>query len=139
MKQAFWIPVAVGMTATRVFAGPDIAHYEYAIQNLNSHRSAAAFSVPIASGVTLSSIGFHDVDYHSGDGPGGVNYEGTDWSVTIGAGAVSWSTRTEDQNVLANALRWGTLYNFRFDADSPPTAVRPSGSIERAYPGRSPS
>ncbi len=107
-------------------------HYEYAIQNLNSHRSVAGFSVPIASGVTLSSIGFHDVDYHSGDGPGGVNYDGTDWSVTVGAGAVTWSTQTEDENVLANALRWGTLYNFRFDADSPPTAVTATIGLYRA-------
>jgi len=108
-------------------------HYEYAIQNLNSHRSSAAFCVPIAAGVTLSSIGFHDVDYHPGDGPGGVNYDGTDWSVSVGAGAVTWSTQTEDENVLANALRWGTLYNFRFDANAPPTAR--SGTLGLFKPG----
>ena len=28
MKQAVWIPVAVGMTATRVLAGPDVAACE---------------------------------------------------------------------------------------------------------------
>jgi hypothetical protein len=33
---------------------------------------------------------------------------------------LSWSTATFQQNPNANALRWGTLYNFRFDANQPP-------------------
>ena len=40
--------------------------YEYAVRNHNSHRSAASFSVP-ASGAGVSNVGFHDVDYHSGE------------------------------------------------------------------------
>ena len=95
-------------------------HYEYALHNLNSHRSAASFSVPVPAGVTLTGIGFHDVDYHSGDGNGSVTFDGTDWAVTVAGGAVTWSTQTEDADANANALRWGTLYNFRFDADTPP-------------------
>jgi hypothetical protein len=50
-------------------------HYEYAIQNLNSHRSVGSFSVPIANGVTTSNVGFHDVDSHSGE-----PYDLTDWA-----------------------------------------------------------
>ena len=36
--------------------------------------------------------------------------------------AVSWSTVPYSTNVNANAIRWGTTYNFRFDADQPPVA-----------------
>jgi hypothetical protein len=34
---------------------------------------------------------------------------------------VTWATQTFAENQSANALRWGTLYNFRFDASAPPT------------------
>ena len=33
---------------------------------------------------------------------------------------MSWATETFAQNQNANAIRWGTLYNFRFDSDRPP-------------------
>ena len=95
--------------------------YEYALHNQNSDRSAGAFSVPVATGVTVSNLGFHDVDYHSGDGIGYVTQDGTDWLVTIGVSSVEWATESFSRDANANALRWGTLYNFRFTADSPPT------------------
>ncbi|MGE4198328.1 MAG: hypothetical protein AB7G11_14530, partial [Phycisphaerales bacterium] len=82
-------------------------------------------------GVMVTNIGFHDVDYHSGDGPGNVNFSGTDWTASKINGEVSdgtplvWSTETFAQNQSANALRWGTLYNFRFDANVMPK----SGSV----------
>ncbi len=54
-------------------------------------------------------------------------FDGTDWSaVDTGAGEnrrIKWFTQTYDENINANALRWGTLYNFRFDADSPPVSA----------------
>jgi hypothetical protein len=96
-------------------------HYEYALFNLNSDRSIRAFEVPKGNGVTLSNIAFHDVAYHDGDGPGNVNFDGTDWAVSNGGASIGWSTSTFAQNPSANALRWGTLYNFRFDANMPPS------------------
>lgn len=102
--------------------------YEYAIFNLNSHRSARSFSVPVPQGITVSDIGFHDVDYHSGE-----PYDGTDWVGVHENGAVTWSTQSYDENPNANALRWGTLYNFRFDADAPPAAT--TATIELFRPG----
>ncbi|MHC4415721.1 MAG: hypothetical protein ACYS0G_10585 [Planctomycetota bacterium] len=110
-------------------------HYEYALYNMNSHRSARALTVPVGSGVTVTDAGFHDVSYHSGDGIGGVNYDDTDWPVAIGAGEVAWSTDTFEANPNANALRWGTLYNFWFDADAPPAAVVATVGLFRARPG----
>ncbi len=103
---------------------PGTWHYEYALQNLNSDRSVRAFSLPVG-GAMLTNLGFHDVDYHSGDGIGNVTTLGTDWAVTNTAGTLAWATDTFAVNQNANALRWGTLYNFRFDANVPPT----SGSI----------
>ena len=58
------------------------------------------------------------MDYHSGE-----PYVDTDWTITVdnGAGLVSWSSETYAVNPNANALRWGTMYNFWFDADKEPT------------------
>lgn len=93
-------------------------HYEYAAYNLCSHRSAQSFSVPLPSGATVSNIGFHDVDYHSGE-----PFDGTDWPATVSGAAIAWETQTYATNQNANALRWGTLYNFRFDADAAPVVT----------------
>lgn len=95
-------------------------HYEYAVQNLTSDRGIGSFEVALAPGVAVSSPGFHDVAYHSGDGLGNVNFDGTDWPVTLEAGAIRWETQPFAENPAANALRWGTLYNFRFEADAAP-------------------
>jgi hypothetical protein len=101
--------------------------YEYAIQNINSHRSARSFSVPAGSCGTVSSIGFHDVFYHSGE-----VYDGTDWPGAANDESVTWSTSTEAQNPNANALRWGTLYNFRFISNMPPQAATATLGLFRA-------
>jgi hypothetical protein len=91
-------------------------HYEYALYNMNSDRAAGRLFLAITEGVNVSNIGFGDVDYHSGE-----IYDGTDWeSFGPEGGSLSWSTVSFDENPDANALRWGTTYNFRFDADGPP-------------------
>jgi hypothetical protein len=108
-------------------------HYEYAIYNMNSHRAARSFTVPVGANAVISNAGFHDVDYHSGDGEGGITFDGTDWSFAVGGGQASWSSETFAQNPNANALRWGTLYNFRFDANQPPVDV--SATIGLFRPG----
>ena len=98
-------------------------HYEYALHNMNSDRSIRAFSIPIPSGVAVTNIGFNDVAYLGGDGNGGVNFDGTDWVGAVSGGALTWSTQTFAANNNANALRWGTTYNFRFDANTAPQNV----------------
>ncbi len=102
--------------------------YEYALQNVTSQRAVRSFTVPIPPGTTILQTGFHDVDYHSGE-----PFDGTQWSVTVGADAVTWSTQSYDVDPNANALRWGTLYNFRFEADVPPG--RKGGTLVLFRPG----
>ncbi len=95
-------------------------HYEYALYNMNSHRSAGVFTVPTTPDTEVDATGFHDVDHHSGE-----PFDGTDWPAEVDAvgGTVSWSTTDFATDENANALRWGTLYNFRLDAGTPPGPV----------------
>lgn len=103
--------------------GPTPYHYEFALDNLNSNRGARLFSLPIPNGVNVANIGFHDTGYHDGDGNVlGTDYDGTDWTSSLSGGVLSWSCPDEATNANANALRWGNMWNFRFDADQPPIA-----------------
>jgi hypothetical protein len=103
------------LSAKATSLGGGVYHYEYALQNLTNHRAGQSFRVPIPPGTIVTNVGFHDVDYHSGD-----PYDGTDWTPTVGLTFVRWTTQSYDVNPNANALRWGTLYNFRFDANVAP-------------------
>jgi hypothetical protein len=108
--------------------------YEYAVHNLNSHRSGQSFSVPVPTGVTLSGVGFKDIPYHSGD-----PYLGTDWTPTQAGGAMTWAGGTFASNPNSNALRFATLYNFWFVADRPPVAATGSIGLFRPGTGTAPS
>ncbi len=118
----------VGMVAYKVTnPSPGVWHYEYAIYNENLDRAIQSFSVPLGSGGTLSNIGFHAPPQHpgwSGDGTvGNTGFSGTPWTPTQTASTMTWSTETFAQNPNANAIRWGTMYNFRFDSNRPPQTV----------------
>jgi hypothetical protein len=90
--------------------------YDYAVFNINSDRAGGSVTVPIPAGTTVTNVGFHDVPYHSGE-----PYDNTDWVSNVSATAVTWSSpQTFAQNPNSNALRWGTMYNFWFDADRAP-------------------
>lgn len=101
--------------------------YEYAVHNATSHRGARSFTVPVAPGVDIDEIGFHDVDHHSGE-----PWDGTDWPAAVGAGGVTWQTDTEAADPDANALRFATTYNFWFEADRPPAPVAATLGLFRA-------
>jgi hypothetical protein len=104
--------------------------YEYAIQNLNSDRSGQSFTIPLPSGVTISNVGFRDVNYHSGD-----PYSGTDWTSTVTSSSIKWETQTYAANQNANALRFSTMYNFWFDANSGPSTSNPASTLGLFKPG----
>ena len=99
-------------------------HYEYALYNQNLDRSIQSFSVPLGPGVNISNIGFHAPRQEPGwanDGTfNNLGYSSTPWNVTQDASSITWNTETLAQNQNANAIRFGTLYNFRFDADQAP-------------------
>lgn len=107
----------------RFFAGAKVSdngdgtwRYEYAVYNLNSHQAAGEFSVEVGNGVTISNVGFHSPPYHSGE-----NQDTTPWEHEITADSITWSTtETHAENPNANAIRWGSMHNFWFDADGPP-------------------
>jgi len=90
-------------------------HYEIAVQNYNSDRAGHGLTVDAPPGVEVTTVGFHDVDYHSGE-----PFDNTDWSHQRLADGLRWAGEPYADNVNANALRWGTLYNVRFQSDRPP-------------------
>jgi hypothetical protein len=105
--------------------GGGMWHYEYALFNMNLDRAIQSFSVPLGPGVNVSNIEFHAPPQHPGwahDGTqGDAGYSSTPWDVdTTVPNFITWSTETFATNQNANAIRWGTLYNFRFDADQGP-------------------
>lgn len=85
--------------------------YEYAVYNMNSTRGASAFSIPNSAGVSVTNLGFHDIEYHSGE-----PIDNLDWNSQVTSNSIRWSLDANSNN----ALRWGSLYNFRFTANAAP-------------------
>ena len=106
---------------------PEVWHYEYALYNENLDRAIQSFSVPLGLGANISNIGFHAPPQEPGwpnDGTfNNQGYSSAPWTVTQAPDSITWNTETFAQNQNANAIRWGTLYNFRFDADQPPQSA----------------
>jgi hypothetical protein len=106
---------------------PGVWHYEYAVYNQNIDRAIQSFSVPLGNGATISNIGFHAPPQQPGwtfDGTlNNAGFSNAPWTQTQTSSAMTWNSETFAQNQNANALRWGTLYNFRFDSNRPPQNV----------------
>lgn len=95
--------------------GDGTYRYDYAVHNQNSDLNVGSFSVPAAG--SISDHYFNDVDHH--DGPDGL-ISGDDWAPVEGANSITWSTDAFIGNPNANAIRWGTMYNFSFVSDAAP-------------------
>ena len=102
-------------------------HYDYALYNMNLDRAIQSFSVPLGAGVNISNIDFHAPPQEPGWANDGTfnnqGYSSTPWTVTQAGSSITWNSETFAQNQNANAIRFGTLYNFRFDADQSPQNV----------------
>jgi hypothetical protein len=108
----------IGSKATDL--GNGMWHYEYAVLNLNSDRNGGTFSVPVPASAIVTNIGFHCPKYHSGDGVDNINFSDAPWTATRNGDSLDFVTETMSENIRANALRWGTTYNFRFDSNAAP-------------------
>lgn len=97
--------------------GGGMWRYEYAAYNYNSDRSGQGLFIPVGPGVQISNIGFKDIDHHSGE-----PYANTDWIATTTGCGIQWQTDDFATDPNANALRWGTMFNFWFDANAAPQA-----------------
>ncbi len=93
-------------------------HYELVIQNVNVDRAVGGVLVQLPSGFVAANLGFHAVPYHSGE-----PYDAAPWIGSTTAAGVRWDTVSYATDPNANALRWGTMYNFWFDADVAPELV----------------
>jgi hypothetical protein len=116
----------VGYKVTGPNAG--VWHYEYAVYNQNLDRAIQSFEVvyPLFP-PPLSNAGFHAPPQHPGFAQDGTqNNEGfsdTPWIFTKNSTSATWNCETFAQNQNANAIRFGTLYNFRFDSTAPPAGT----------------
>ncbi len=106
--------------------GPNngVWHYEYAIYNENLDNGIRYFQIAVFEGVNITNVGFHAPPQEPGWANDGTfmnqGYSSTPWSFNQQVEFIGWSCETFAQNQNANAIRWGTLYNFRFDAQAPP-------------------
>jgi hypothetical protein len=115
----------VGYKVTGPNAG--LWHYEYAVFNMNLDRAIQSFEVvyPFFPAI-LDNVGFHAPPQEPGWANDGTQnnqgYSSAPWTLTKGFTSVTWNCETFAQNQNANAVRWGTLYNFRFDSPAAPEA-----------------
>ncbi len=118
----------IGSVAYKVTnPSPGVWHYEYAVYNQNLDRAIQSFSVPLGADAVLSNIGFYMPLQHPGstfDGStGDAGFSSTPWAQNLTAVSMTWSSETLAQNPNANAIRWATMYNFRFDSNKAPQTV----------------
>ncbi|MCU0688796.1 MAG: hypothetical protein MUE97_03530 [Phycisphaerales bacterium] len=105
--------------------------YEYAVMNVNSHRSMNRFALP-GGGMPMTNVGFFGGKHHSGDR---VNNDA--WIPGTGTGFKCWDTDMEFPSTMtipgapaasatvsgvgAGWLRWGMMNNYRFTSTAAPT------------------
>jgi hypothetical protein len=86
--------------------------YDYAIYNMNSDLAVQALSVPVKN-LDPSSVGYKGVPMY------GEIWSNDPWKTKVETDRVTWSTKPYSEDANANALRWGTTYNFWFVAGAP--------------------
>lgn len=107
-----------------------VYRYEYAVYNMNSERGIGSFSVSVGS-AQPTNVGMSAVFSH------GEAWSNDPWQSKIDGGRLTWSTKTFQESENANAIRWGTTYNFWFEAEAPPAET--DAQLGRFKPGTGPA
>lgn len=108
--------VMVGSRATSL--GDHVWRYDYAVQNINAARGINTLRIPIGFNRSVSDPYFHDVEYID---EVDNQIDGTDWGFSVVSGFASWQVGANaNDNLFANAIRWGTTYSFSFVSNQPP-------------------
>ncbi|MFN0137330.1 MAG: hypothetical protein ACKVS9_14600 [Phycisphaerae bacterium] len=106
--------------------------YDYAICNLNSDLAGGALTVPTGAGMTVTGNGFSAPFWHSGE-----IYNNDPWTFANNGNSVRFATAQDfATNVNANAIRWGTMYNFWFTANRPPVTRTVTVSTFKSSPNQ---
>jgi hypothetical protein len=108
------------LAVTSTELGGGIHRYRYTLMNFDFDRQVERFAVPLPLGAVVT-----NADSHApGDEPAG------DWALEVDANAISW------QAPPGNALDWGMLAAFEFDANrSPGTSEVSLVVLEPGEPG----
>ncbi len=136
-----WSPDGRAIVASKVTDnGNGTWHYEYAVLNVDMDRQIQSFSIPLALGVVITGAGTSAVLHHEepfawsevlnptnpNTGQGGMRVNGkpidnANWTMTETPGVeVVWATPTVTDPAPSNPIRWATMRNFWFDANSGP-------------------
>ncbi len=109
IRSRFW----VAGKATPLAGG--LYRYEFAVYNHNSDRSAGRFELPLADSASVTDVTFRAPQYHSGE-----PWSNAPWTMSRESNKIVFSTQTFAANPNANAIRWGSLYNFGFTTSVAP-------------------
>jgi hypothetical protein len=97
--------------------------YDYVIYNMNSDTGVQSISIPAQN---PAEIGFSDA------APKTEIWSTKPWKQNVGNGQITWATDSWSDDKNANAVRWGTAYNFWFTAGTAPQ--RATATLTRFKP-----
>lgn len=105
----------VASSATPMAGG--LYRYEIAVFNLNSDRSCGSVTIPLPAAASMSGVSFSFPPSHSGE-----PFSNATWTWNRSGNALTIATDSFAINSNANAIRWGTMYNFGFTSNAAPAS-----------------
>lgn len=84
-------------------------HYDFAVYVHTVDRQVRSFAVPLAPGTNVTNVSFRDIDQNPNN----------DWRATVASDHIIWEGEPFG-NQNQNPIKYGILYNFRFNANRAP-------------------